>query len=139
MVILCLIPGIKGLITSSRKRRYYGHEHSAKHFEDDKGDERDFSGILSDGKNPWGNLAKSWSKLDRNRSRGKPGRLNCFSRSESGCLTFLYDKNIHTLWQRTYHNGYNLGYVCNSSFRTAVWGMLWLCVTIFVHVSHVCV
>ncbi|PNF30903.1 hypothetical protein B7P43_G05211 [Cryptotermes secundus] len=63
--------GIKGLITSSRKRRYQWHEHNIKVFEDDKGDERDFSEVLSDGKNPWGNLAKSWSKLDRNRSRRK--------------------------------------------------------------------
>jgi hypothetical protein len=76
MVVLCLIPGIKGLITSSRKRRYHRHEHNAKGFEDDKGDERDFSEVLSDGKNPWGNLAKSWSKLDKNHSRRKPGRMN---------------------------------------------------------------
>lgn len=71
-----LIAGIKGLITSSRKRRYQGHEHNIKVFEDDKGDERDFSEVLSDGKNPWGNLAKSWSKLDRNRSRRKSGKMN---------------------------------------------------------------
>jgi hypothetical protein len=78
------MPGIKGLITSSRKRRYHQHEQNARVFEDDKGDERDFSEVLSDGKNPWGNLAKSWSKLDKNRSRRKPGKMNlkiqlCFS------------------------------------------------------------
>jgi hypothetical protein len=74
--VICLIAGIKGLITSSRKRRYQWHEHKIKVFEDDKGDESDFSEVLSDGKNPWGNLAKSWSKLDKNRSRRKPGKMN---------------------------------------------------------------
>lgn len=88
VINLCLISGIKGLITpSSRKRRYHQHEHNSKVFEDDKGDERDFSEVLSDGKNPWGNLAKSWSKLDKNRSRRKPGKISlkielCFSYSE---------------------------------------------------------
>lgn len=74
--VIRLIAGIKGLITSSRKRRYQWHEHDTKVFEDDRGDERDFSEVLSDGKNPWGNLAKSWSKLDKNRSRKKPGKMN---------------------------------------------------------------
>ncbi|XP_069703890.1 nuclear cap-binding protein subunit 3-like isoform X2 [Periplaneta americana] len=63
--------GIKGLITSSRKRRYQRHELNAKVFEDDQGDDRDFKEAMSDDKNPWGNLAKSWSKLDRNRGARK--------------------------------------------------------------------
>jgi hypothetical protein len=72
----CIIPGIKGLITSSRKRRYQWRENDVKVFEDDRGDERDFIEVFSDGKNPWGNLAKSWSNLDKNRSRRNPGTMN---------------------------------------------------------------
>ncbi|PSN38306.1 hypothetical protein C0J52_19161 [Blattella germanica] len=63
--------GIKGIITQSRKRRYQRQDHNSKVFEDDQGDERDFSEPPADGKNPWGNLAKTWSKLDKTRSRRK--------------------------------------------------------------------
>jgi hypothetical protein len=71
-----IIPGIKGLITSSRKRRYQWHEHNFKVFDDDRGDERDFIEVFSDGKNPWGDLAKSWSNLDKNHSRRNPGKMS---------------------------------------------------------------
>ncbi|KAJ9586285.1 hypothetical protein L9F63_020079 [Diploptera punctata] len=60
--------GIKGIITQSRKRRYQRQEFNTKVFDDDQGDIRDFSETPDDGKNPWGNLAKSWSRLDKNRS-----------------------------------------------------------------------
>ncbi|GLH03415.1 Uncharacterized protein GBIM_09324 [Gryllus bimaculatus] len=68
--------GIKGLITSSRKRRYRRTDVPPKpiNFEDDLGDGREYrdAGKMEDSKNPWGNLAKSWSNIDKNRGKKKP-------------------------------------------------------------------
>lgn len=68
--------GIKGLITSSRKRRYRQTDFPPKiiNFDDDLGDGREYreAGKVEDSKNPWGNLAKSWSNIDKNRGKKRP-------------------------------------------------------------------
>ncbi|XP_049786475.1 nuclear cap-binding protein subunit 3-like [Schistocerca cancellata] len=60
--------GVKGIITTSRKRRFQAIDMNEKKFDDDLGD---YSSVRADlvqetnSKNPWGVLAKNWSTMDK--------------------------------------------------------------------------